>query len=253
MTWFRFYEEALDDPKVQRLPAEVFKGWVNLLCLSKRHDGQLPALEDTAFALRMSEKETWELIETLTKHGLLDAVGNGHEPHNWNGRQYKSDVSTERVKRFRKRQRNAEGNDDETGEETPPETETEQRQNRAERAEEPEPPKAPRKRAASTQGKRLPEDWKPNPDLLTWAMNERKDLDMQRVIDSFTDHWRAATGQKATKRDWDATFRNWVRNERSHKANGTGRTHQGAVRETAADRRDRLAREELEVGEFGRG
>jgi len=43
------------------------------------------------------------------------------EPHNWNGRQYKSDVSTDRVKRYRERKRNVSGNDDETANETPPE------------------------------------------------------------------------------------------------------------------------------------
>jgi hypothetical protein len=42
----------------------------------------------------------------------------GLSPHRWNERQYKSDVSTERVKRFRQRPRN--------GSETPPEQITEQ-------------------------------------------------------------------------------------------------------------------------------
>ena len=40
--WFRFYNEALDDPKVQKLPPALFKSWVNLLCLTARHDGTLP-------------------------------------------------------------------------------------------------------------------------------------------------------------------------------------------------------------------
>ena len=29
--------------------------------------------------------------------------------------------------------------------------------------------------------------------------------------DVFTDYWNAKTGQDATKRDWDATWRNWIR------------------------------------------
>lgn len=103
MTWFRFYVEALEDPKVQRLAPKVFKGWVNLLCLAKRCDGELPAVADIAFALRASEAEMRRLIETLTEGGLLDETETGLRPHNWNTRQYKSDVSTERVKRFRDR------------------------------------------------------------------------------------------------------------------------------------------------------
>ena len=49
--WFRFYAEALNDPKVQRLDGETFKGWVNLLCLAKAHDGTLPDIPDIAFGL----------------------------------------------------------------------------------------------------------------------------------------------------------------------------------------------------------
>ena len=33
MNWFRFYHGALHDPKVQSLRPELFKFWVNLLCL----------------------------------------------------------------------------------------------------------------------------------------------------------------------------------------------------------------------------
>ena len=107
--------------------------------------------------------------------------------------------------------------------ETEAETETE-----TERAE----TRAPRQR-----GTRLPADWQPNDQLRAWAVKERPDLDMQRTIDSFTDYWKGKTGASATKLDWDATFRNWVRNERPN------RTSNGTVRETAAARRDREARE----------
>jgi hypothetical protein len=114
--WFRFYESALDDPKVQRLPGDLFKGWINLLCLAKRHNGTLPPHEDIAFALRLSAKDATKLLDSLVEHGLLDHDETGISPHNWNARQYKSDVSTDRVKRFRKRQ--------ETVSETPSETDT---------------------------------------------------------------------------------------------------------------------------------
>jgi len=102
---------------VQKLPGEQFKGWVNLLSLAARNEGDLPPVEDIAFALRMSEKEAQELIDYLIEKGLIDETECGLEPHNWNGRQYKSDVSTERVKRFRKRHETV----SETPNETPPE------------------------------------------------------------------------------------------------------------------------------------
>ena len=115
--WFRLYEQVLDDPKVQSLPAETFKHWINILCLAKRNDGVLPSLSDIAFSLRISASSADKLLKTLTDRRLIDVNGDDLIPHNWNGRQYKSDVSTERVKRFRKR--------NETVTVTPPETETE--------------------------------------------------------------------------------------------------------------------------------
>jgi hypothetical protein len=61
----------------------------------------------------------------LVSAGLLDVTSVGLEPHNWRSRQYKSDVSTARVKQYRERHRNVSPNVTET----PPEqsrTETEQ-------------------------------------------------------------------------------------------------------------------------------
>jgi len=90
-------------------------------------------------------------------------------------------------------------------------------------------------------GKRLPKNWQPSKELLTWAMTERKDLDMQKVIDSFTDYWIAKTGSAATKLDWDATFRNWVRNEKSNRSQQS----RNGQRETPVQRSERLENEAL--------
>lgn len=127
--WFRMYAEVLDDPKVQKLPAATFKAWVNLLCLAAKHEGRLPAVEDIAFALRCSPADAARTVETLAKTGLIDPVEGTYEPHNWGGRQYRSDVSTQRVKRHRERQRNVSP----AVSETPPEqSRTETEQSRAE-------------------------------------------------------------------------------------------------------------------------
>jgi hypothetical protein len=128
--WFRFYDEALDDPKVQTLPPALFKIWVNLLCLASKNDGIIPRLQDVAFSLRMTEPDVCERIGMLQAAGLLDVEGEYVVPHNWKGRQYKSDVSTERVQRFRKRS----GNVSSAVSETPPDTDTEQIRNISPRA-----------------------------------------------------------------------------------------------------------------------
>lgn len=122
--WFRFYSEALDDPKVQMLTPELFKAWVNLLCFAAKNDGvivTLPeTLHETAFALRETEEAFQAIISDLVKRGLIDKVGRHYEPHNWRKRQYKSDTSSERVSRYRERQRNVSCNVSET----PPDTDT---------------------------------------------------------------------------------------------------------------------------------
>ncbi len=105
--WFRFYEGALDDPKVQKLPPKMFKAWINLLCLASRHDGEIPEASVIAFALRISEVEATDTFAFLFNSGLFDRDTDGRvTPHNWASRQFKSDVSNERVKRHRERQRN---------------------------------------------------------------------------------------------------------------------------------------------------
>lgn len=103
MHWFRFYDGVVDDPKVQRLPPAYFRFWVNLLCLASANKGVLPSLPDLSFSLRIAEKQISEMVGKLKSMGLVDATDAGLEPHNWNGRQFKTDVSTERVREFRKR------------------------------------------------------------------------------------------------------------------------------------------------------
>lgn len=124
--WWRAHDEALDDPKLQRLPPELFKAWFNLMCLASRNEGALPALPDAAFGLRVSEAKAAETITQLARAGLLDKTETGFAPHNWNARQFKSDVSTNRVQRFRERRSKQEGNVSGNA------PETEQRQSRAE-------------------------------------------------------------------------------------------------------------------------
>jgi len=79
------------------------------------------------------------------------------------------------------------------------------------RTEEVTPPASP---AASTKGSRLSANWKPTTELKEWAVTERPDLDINSAADSFVDFWKAKTGKDASKLDWDATFRNWVRSQR---------------------------------------
>ncbi len=102
--WFRFYDEVLNDPKAQRLEPAVFKFWVNLLCLASKNDGAI-VKRDVTFNLRVDETAAVDFLTSLVEHDLLEDRGDFYIPHNWDGRQYQSDSSTERVRAFRKRKR----------------------------------------------------------------------------------------------------------------------------------------------------
>lgn len=100
--WFRFYDEALNDPKVQRLAPHLFKAWVNLLCLASKNGGKIPSDDDVAFQLRVSVQDAAQHIDELILAGLVDIEANGcRVPHNWSERQYASDSSAERTRKYR--------------------------------------------------------------------------------------------------------------------------------------------------------
>ena len=68
-------------------------------------------------------------------------------------------------------------------------------------------------------GSRLAQDWVLTNSMDQWAKQERPDLDVRQVADQFKDYWVAQAGQKGVKLDWDATWRNWVRNTKAVKPN----------------------------------
>lgn len=71
------------------------------------------------------------------------------------------------------------------------------------------PPKPQR-----SHGSRLPSEWFPSGTLTAWALKTRPDLDLPAVVEMFKDHWLSVAGTDGTKRDWEATFRNWIRREK---------------------------------------
>jgi hypothetical protein len=103
--WFRFYVSALNNVKVQTLPDSLFRIWVNILCVASGRDGILPDEKALAFELRISVPEALSACSALVDAKLLDRSKGGKlSPHDWNSLQYKSDNSTERVKKHREKQ-----------------------------------------------------------------------------------------------------------------------------------------------------
>jgi hypothetical protein len=66
----------------------------------------------------------------------------------------------------------------------------------------------------STRGSRLSADFVLPKEWEDWAKQERPDLNLQSVGEQFRDYWSAKAGSGSTKLDWQATWRNWVRNQK---------------------------------------
>ena len=102
--WLRLYTEILNDPKVQRLPGDVFKTWVNLLCIAKEadHDGRLPSVDDVAFKLRLSTEALLPVLNNLLAADLIREEGGAYLIHGWDRRQYASDSDPTALDRKRR-------------------------------------------------------------------------------------------------------------------------------------------------------
>lgn len=61
-------------------------------------------------------------------------------------------------------------------------------------------------RRSQARGTRLPTDWEPC-----------EHLDRRDELAKFRDYWLAVPGSKGCKLDWDATWRNWIRNAKPAK------------------------------------
>jgi hypothetical protein len=73
----------------------------------------------------------------------------------------------------------------------------------------------------SSQGSRLPNDWTLPNEYRDYCRQERPDLSPDTVAERFRDHWIAKAGRDGVKLDWLATWRNWVRSERSVGSNSS--------------------------------
>ena len=103
--WFRFYTDARHKAKIQTLPGDLFKHWVNLMTLAKEHDtenGSLPDWPEIAFEIRVTEAEAVRICNDLTSRRLIDVIEDTLYLHDWKDHQYDSDCSTERVRKHRR-------------------------------------------------------------------------------------------------------------------------------------------------------
>lgn len=214
--WWRAYSRARHDPKLLKLTDRQFRWWFNLVCAAADNDGVLPDHADLAVEFRVSGVAMTKALDELIAAGLFDHDETGIRPHNWNGLQYKSDVSNERVKRFRERHRNGECNVTETPSESEADTETDSDTKANALVGAP----APKPKRKTT----LPKDWKPTEEQLAYAA-EHGCSNPTDTAERFRLHHLSKGTLGA---DWNLGFQYWCRNEK--KFNGGGSSEDKAAK-----------------------
>ncbi len=62
-----------------------------------------------------------------------------------------------------------------------------------------------------SRGSRLPVDWTPSAEAQAWAKTQGVADPLGSILDDFRDYWAGIPGARGVKLDWDATYRNRVR------------------------------------------
>ena len=74
-----------------------------------------------------------------------------------------------------------------------------------------EPSRSREQKQQGARGTRLSENWTPKDELKNWAANEHPHVDFAATLAEFRDFWIAVPGVRGRKLDWEATFRNRIR------------------------------------------
>lgn len=72
----------------------------------------------------------------------------------------------------------------------------------------------PTPKKTETRGHRLPDNWMPTQESIGKMYEEFPELTEEALVREhrkFSDYWPAKAGRAGVKKDWDATWRNWIR------------------------------------------
>jgi hypothetical protein len=114
LPWFRLYNETISDPKITTLSHEARWAWICCLCLASASAergvlkiGNVPVtFRELSGIVSVTVDETRTIVSQLMERGMLSQREDGaYVVDNWERRQYSSDSSTDRVRKFRQKNR----------------------------------------------------------------------------------------------------------------------------------------------------
>jgi hypothetical protein len=212
MTWFKVDDGLPASRKVLSIPRSVRLSAIGLWTLAgawsagEELDGHVPDYMVTELG------GTPRLVEALIKSGLWVEVADGAQFSKWAEYQptraeleAARQKEAERKRRWRERQHPASvpagqdgGREAESGHPDPTR---------------PDPTNTPNGVMPRKRGTRLPEPFIVTREMRDWAAQEVPTVDVDTTTRKFVDYWRAKSGRDATKQDWAATWRNWLRTD----------------------------------------
>lgn len=217
--WLRLWHDMPTDPKWRTIAkasgqriGDVMAVYVHLLVTASNaiERGRTHSFnsEDVASALDLETEQVNAIVDAMQGRVL-----EGDKVRGWDRRQVaREDGSAERAKAWRQEQKAKKPDDANAPERNrTPDKDKEEIKNIEE---------TPPSRSAKTAGSRLDVNWVLPPEWQEWAEKERPDLDIGTTAYGFRDFWIAKPGKDGRKADWQATWRNWVRNQRQ----GSGRS-----------------------------
>ncbi len=189
--WFRLYRETITDPKFSRMPGGQRHLWTVLLCLAD-DDGRVAMADgvpyESAELAVIAGIEPGDAVDALcwyTRLKMIRVNKSGIVINNWNKRQFKSDNSTERVRKHREKR-------DGNVSVAPPDTDTDTEQ---------------------TQKKHTPSKFTPPAvdDVRTYATERHYTFDPEAFVAHYTANgWRV--GRNPMK-SWQAACVTWQKRE----------------------------------------
>ena len=105
--WMKLWFEILGDPKMGRLPDRLWRRVIELFLIAGQHGegGNLPALVDMAWQLKLSEKALQNDLEKIQETGIVRQSDDGSWMVTNFQKRNESVTGTQRVKDFRDRTR----------------------------------------------------------------------------------------------------------------------------------------------------
>lgn len=220
MTWFKVDDSFHSHPKVLATEPAALGLWVVAGAWSSSNltDGFVPD-----YVLTRLLPDALKLAEKLKTSGLWHRKKGGYQFHDWGDyNPSKDEVEAER-QAARSRMKTLRANRRTAGQSgnRSPEQQANVRENFGVRSQprpvptrpdkDQDPPVVPpASKADGRRGTRLPEDFEVTDAMKGWA-RDNTPLANRTDHEAFLDYWRSATGQRAVKRDWEATWRNWMR------------------------------------------